>query len=220
MAVTREAVTSRRHRNAVALSLLEERDLDAVRSWAGCEASALEFLLQLASHSDALVRWRAVEALGVASAVRAASDPEAVRERLRRLVWSMNHESGNAIWMAPDAAGEILTAVPALASEYSRLVASFINLEPFVEGVHRAIARIASVEPGPVAYLEPYLEFALTRPEPLIRAHAALALASIDPARLGEIRDRLSDDGAGVEVYERTAGLIVTTTVGRLVGGG
>jgi hypothetical protein len=158
-----------------------------------------------------------VEGLGIAAAVRAAESQEAVRERLRRLVWAMNHESGNVIWMAPDAAGEILAAVPSLADEYSRLVASFINLEPFVEGVHRAVARIARVAPGSVAYLVPYLEFAISRPEAALRAHAALALRSIDPSRLDSIHEALSGDDAPLEIYDRDSGDIVQTTVERLV---
>ncbi len=209
--------SARRSRKARALSLLERRDLDGIRVWAAGEGNAMEFLLQLASHRDRLVRWRAVEGLGLAAAVRAVRDEEAVRERLRRLVWSMNHESGSAIWMAPDAAGEILAAVPALSHEFSRLVASFINLEPFVEGVHRAVARIARVEPDPVAYLAPYLEHALTRPEPGIRAHSALALGRIDPSRLAGIRETLSGDEALLEIYDRSTGLLVQTSVERLV---
>jgi len=177
----------------------------------------MEFLVGLLSHREDLVRWRAVEALGIAAAVRAGDDAEHVRERLRRLVWSMNHESGNLVWLAPDAAGEILVGVPALASEYSRLITSFINLEPFVDGVHRAVARIARVDPDCVAFLAPYLEHALSRPEPMIRAHAALALGHVDPARRGVIEERLSRDEARLEVYDRSSGSIVETTVGRIV---
>jgi hypothetical protein len=208
---------TRRQRKARALSLLQGRDLEALRVWAGHEASALEFLLQLVSHGDALVRWRAVEGLGIAAEVRAAQGEEVVRERLRRLMWSMNHESGNLIWMAPDAAGEILARVPSLAAEFSRLVASFINLEPFVEGVHRAVARIAGVDPAPVAYLAPYLAFAITRPEAEVRAHGALALGLIDPGRQAEIREKLSGDAEAFDVYDRASGEIVRTTVEKLV---
>ena len=212
----REKLT-RRQRKAQALSLLEGRDLGALRDWASRESGALEFLLQLVSSGDALVRWRAVEGLGIAAAVRAEQSQEAVRERLRRLVWSMNHESGNVIWMAPDAAGEILAAVPSLAGEYARIVASFINLEPFVVGVHRAIARVARVEPSSVAYLVPYLEFGITRPEAAIRAHCALALGCIEPGRRDAIRERLSGDTGAFELYDRGTGTIVLTTVEQLV---
>jgi len=208
---------TRKRRKARALSLLAQRDLDGIRSWAGREGNAMEFLLQLVSHRDALVRWRAVEGLGVAAAVRAVESEESVRERLRRLVWSMNHESGNAIWMAPDAAGEIMTGVPSLAGEFSRILASFINLEPFVEGVHRAVARIARVDPAPVAYLAPYLEHALSRPEAGIRAHCALALGRVDPARIAGIREKLRGDDASLDIYDRSSGELVETTVGRIV---
>jgi HEAT repeat protein len=213
----RDGELTRRQRKARALSLLQRRDLEALRVWAGREASALEFLMQLVSHGDVLVRWRAVEGLGIAAEVRAAHSEEVVRERLRRLLWSMNHESGNLIWMAPDAAGEILARVPPLAAEFSRLIASFINLEPFVEGVHRAVARIAGVDPAPVAYLAPYLAFAITRPEAAVRAHGALALGRIDPSRLDSIREALSQDDAPLEIYDRLSGELVQTTVERLV---
>lgn len=180
----------------------------------------MEVLFGLLFHPDELVRWRAVETLGVAAQVRAAGDLEAVRERIRRIMWSMNHESGNAMWLAPDAAGEILASVPDLVEEFARPVASFIGLEPFVHGVHRAVARVAGVRPGPVAYLAPYLEHALSSPDPCIRAHAALALARIDPGEGAAVRDRLSQDGGSLVVYDRSAGELVTTSVARLVSAG
>jgi HEAT repeat protein len=199
------------------VELLGGRDAGELRGWAREERNAMELLVGLTFHRDAQVRWRAVEALGLAAAVQAEGDREAVRDRLRRLLWSMNHESGNVMWLGPDAVGEILTAVPELADEFARVVASFIALEPFVHGVHRAVARIASVRPDPVAYLAPYLEHALSDRDPVIRAHAAVALAHIDPSRAGGIREQLARDDDELEVYDRAEGALVTTSVCRLV---
>lgn len=208
---------TRLQRKERAVALLGERDPGKIRGWAREERTALDLLMGLLSHPEDRIRWRAVEALGVAAAVRSSEDMNAVRDRIRRLLWSMNHESGNLIWLAPDAAAEMIASVPELAQEYARIIASFIGLEPFVQGVHRAVARMARVRPETVAYLAPYLEHALGKPDPEVRAYAALALACIDPSRAPAIRDRLGRDVESLSVYDRATGRIVTTSVGELV---
>ena len=58
-----------------------------------------------------------------------------VGEVVRRLLWSMNDESGSVGWSAPEAVAEIVVHVPRL-DEYAEVVASSIDLDPFQRGVH------------------------------------------------------------------------------------
>jgi HEAT repeat protein len=217
MMAQRDRTPSRGARKLEALALLGRRDLDGVRAWAGRDPGASEVLTMLLYVRDDTLRYRALEALGVVAGVMAGRDLTAVRERLRRILWSMNHESGNVPWHAPEAAGEILANVPELADEFARLVAAFINLEPFVHGVHRALARVAEARPGAVAYLAPYLEHALESADAVIRAHAAVALAHVDPEGSRGRLVALLDDSDTLLAYDRSSGTAGRVPVGRFV---
>ena len=61
----------------------------------------------LLSHDDQL-KWKAVVVLGAVVANLADQDIEAARIIIRRLMWSLNDESGGIGWGAPEALGEIL----------------------------------------------------------------------------------------------------------------
>jgi HEAT repeat protein len=208
---------TRRQRKERAVRLLDRRRTAEIREWARQERNAMELLFMLTYVRDDTMRMRALEALSITSAVVAEQDLEAVRDRLRRLVWAMNHESGNVPWHAPDAAGEILAGAPVLIEEFGRIVASFIGLEPFVHGVHRAVARMSEADPGPVSYLEPYLVHATSSPDPVIRAHAARALIHIDPRAHRPRLVGLADDEETFMAYDRQTGRARTTSVGGFV---
>jgi HEAT repeat protein len=193
--------------------------MDAARleAWAAEVPVALELLCALSFDADRRTARRAAQAMGIAARVRAAADVEDVRDRIRRLLWSMNHESGNLVWLAPDMIGEMIVGAPSLAPEYTRVLAAFINLEPFVEGVHRALARIGSVSPESIGYLEPYLVHALSDDDAGIRLSAARALAAIDPVKhLARITQMRADPGS-IADYDPQSHEIVVTTVGKAI---
>ena len=119
---------------------------------------------------DELVAWRAVEEMG-----RAARELslEAVRELLRRTLWSMNDESGGLLWKGPEVIGAVLANVPALCGEFGPILAGFLEEEPFRAGTRWALWRISAVAPEVVqaAGLE-----AAPDPDPVVAGLAALAL--------------------------------------------
>ncbi len=212
--VARTREPSRRERKERGRALLAERDLAGILSWASSDPGALDLISGMISDREALIRWRAVEALGVAARRIAGVDTERLRDRIRRLIWAMNHESGNTLWLAPDAAGEIAAGSPVLVAEFARIIAYSIRLPPFERGVHRAIARMALTAPGPVSYLEPYLVHALADPDPCIRVQAALALASVRPERARAAVESLASDAGRFEAYDFETGLLSESTVG------
>jgi len=207
-------MSTRSERKARVVALLAGRDLPGIRSWIEDERGAFEMLFPLLLHRDEMLGWRALEALGLVSASRPI---ETVRDRIRRLLWSMSHESGNAVPLAADAAGEMASSAR-LVGEFARPIASFIGIEPFVRGVHRAVARMAGVDPAPLAYLSPYLARALGHSDPVIRAHSALALLCVDPPSRSRVLALEADD-ARLSSYDRRTGAIVTTTVGEALRG-
>jgi len=99
------------------------------------EPRAASVLLSVLFEDDALLRWRAIEALGAWAKLTITSNPEKVREIVRRMFWAMNDESGGFIWMAPQTVAYILRCVPTLIDEYGLMLISKMREEPFVTGV-------------------------------------------------------------------------------------
>ncbi len=81
----------------------------------------------------------------------AEEDMESARVIMRRLMWSLNDESGGIGWGSPEAMGEIIASHDGLAKEYAHVLISyvweegnFLEYEPLQRGA------------GP--HLLPYLE--------------------------------------------------------------
>ncbi len=83
-------------------------------------------LLAAIARSDHAVRMRAAMALGIQVSRLAEEDMEAAREVVRRLTWSLNHESGSAGWGAPQAMAEIMLNHEGLAREYTHMLTSYM----------------------------------------------------------------------------------------------
>jgi hypothetical protein len=115
------------------------------------------------------VKWRAVAAMGIVSADLAHEDLEEARIVMRRLMWSLNDESGGIGWGAPEAMGEIAARDEVLAREYTPIIASylredgnFLEIDQLRRGALWALGRVASVRPEIVRkvlpYVSPYLK--------------------------------------------------------------
>ncbi len=198
-------------------ALAMARDLEGVRALAGRERRVLSALLPLTYQPEGLVRWRALEALGVAAGRVADRDPEFVRGILRRLLWSLSDESGSIGWSAPEALGEIIASRPQLFAEFAPLVVSLFEMleeEYFHPGVLWAIGRIASRAPDLVREaLAPALAF-LSDPRPQVRGMAARCLGNLGLLEATASLQGLITDESPVCLYEE--GSLLNTTVGRL----
>jgi hypothetical protein len=185
-------------------SLVENRDLAGLVSWAGESRDPLGGLFSLTYDKNDLTRWRAIEAIGIAGAQLAKSDVEKVRNFIRKLLWLMNDESGGVGWHAPEAMGELLFRIPSLIEQYGKLLPQFLTVPPFAIGAHFAIARIAPLNEELVSDCAAILQKSLKSGEPAIRAYAHMAL--------GEIPDQ---DDAEVELYDFASGELQLTTVAK-----
>ncbi len=134
-------------------------------------------------------RERAAWALGEAAAAVAKENMESIRVLVRRLMWSLNEESGNLGWGAPEALGCILAAVPTLAKEYGGLLLSYahdtgrednyLDYAPLRAGVLRGAARLAETAPDIVAGRLSGPIACLRDADPQVRGMAVLAVASV-----------------------------------------
>jgi hypothetical protein len=186
--------------------LLRNRDLAGLASWAGESRDPLGALFSLTYDREELIRWRAIEAIGMAASQMAESDLEQVREFIRRLLWQMNDESGGIAWHAPEVLGELLFRIPSLVDEYGRLLFQFLRQSPFESGSHFALARIAFSEGDLIRECETELRFSLNSEIPAVRAWARIAL--------GE--ESIPDDG-DFWLYDFDSGELRLATVEEVV---
>lgn len=119
--------------------------------------------------SNEQTKWRAITAMGAVVANLAEKDMESARVVMRRLIWSLNDESGGIGWGAPEVMGEIIASHEGLAKEYAPMLISyvweegnFLEYEALQRGAVWGVGRVAQVRPELVqdarAYLLPYLK--------------------------------------------------------------
>lgn len=116
-----------------------------------------------------IVKWRAVTAMGlVVSNMVDEGEVESARVVMRRLMWSLNDESGGIGWGAPEAFGEITSRSRLLAEEFSNILVSYANPqgnylehEILQRGLLWGLGRLAGARPRLVApafaFLPPFL---------------------------------------------------------------
>jgi hypothetical protein len=82
-------------------------------------------LLSFIQSGNEKIKWGAVKAMGVVVSQLADLDLESARVIMRRLMWSLNDESGGIGWGSPEAMGEILATHRGLAHEYAHILLSY-----------------------------------------------------------------------------------------------
>ncbi len=79
------------------------------------------------SNPEPMLKWRAVETVGLLVSKLIKEDKESARDVIRRLLWSLNEESGSIGWGAPEALAEILARDKGLAQEFLPIFVSFLK---------------------------------------------------------------------------------------------
>ncbi len=144
-------------------------------------------LISLFYEGDVRIRDGAIAAFGVLLARIADEDMEAARVFMRRLMWSLNDESGGIGWGAPVAMGEAMARHRGLAEEYAPILLSYIRedgnyleLPALRLDALKGIARLAEARPHILRsldakkHIEPCL--ASENPEERRLAESALSL--------------------------------------------
>lgn len=185
--------------------------------------STLKALFSGICHTDEVVRWHAVSAMGIVVADLANHDMEGARVVMRRFMWSLNDESGGIGWGIPEAMAECIACHSGLAREYAHILISYmredgyyLEYEPLQRGLMWGLGRVARVRPALLhdkqapRYLLPYLDAS----DPTVRGLAARALGQLGvEAAMPRLRE-LAASTHPVRLYEDQA--LITTTEGEL----
>jgi len=169
---------------------------------------AVNPLMSFFCSGDLLLRWRAISGMGAVVSRLADSEMESARVVMRRLMWTLNDESGGIGWGAPEAMGEITARHTALASEFAGILVSYIRTDcNFLEhpvlqrGVLWGLGRLAHARPELVADAAPFIHPFLASADAVHRGHAAWALRALGDDQLGGRAASLSRDSDAFPFY-------------------
>jgi hypothetical protein len=162
---------------------LESNNLGSVAELAKKDPRVLSLLVRLSYDKDTLVGWRAITAMGIVARELVSSHYSALRELTRKLLWSLNDESGGIGWSAPELLGEITAADPERFSDLVPIIASVYEIEEYVfrPGVLYALSHIADSAPQRVAAVYSTVLAALRDKNPLTRVFGVEAALKIFP---------------------------------------
>lgn len=215
------------------LELLFGEDLDQIRT----QLSAMEVkdvihgLFSGICSSDENVHWNAVACMGPAVARLAEQNPEDARIVMRRLLWSLNDESGGIGWGAPEAMAEIMVQHQVMADEYIHMLISYmredgeelfqdgnyLEHEVLQRGLLWGVARLAETKPemlkqrDVVKDLLPYLG----SQDACVRGLAAKALGLLGDSSVKQSLVVLQDDTHSCRFMDN--GKIRSARIGDLV---
>jgi len=183
-------------------------------------------LLCFLYETDELIRWRAVRGIGITVSALAEKNLESARIIMRRLMWSLNDESGGIGWGAPEAMGEIMAESGALAKEYYRILVSYVDVDgnllendELERGVLWAIGRLAGRRPELFRDSTRPIIAQLNSSDPVKRGLALRALVflrqgGLDAGHLASLLVPLTQDQTAIRVFEN--GVFVEHKVCRL----
>jgi hypothetical protein len=170
----------------------------------------LRALLACLCEGDEERKGRAVSVLGLLTAELARENMEDARELMRRLMWSLNEESGSSGWGAPQAMAEIMAAHEGLAEEYAHMLVSYMREDgnylenPFLQrDLLRGVGRLSGARPdlmkkhGADLHLLPFLEST----DRVVQGLAAwcAGILEVDEARSG--LESLVDEETEIVLY-------------------
>lgn len=191
--------------------------------------------------SDELIRWHGISAMGVMVSRLADEDMEEGRLIMRRLLWSLNDESGGIGWGAPETMAEIMSIHDGLAREYVHMLISymredgeelhqdgnFLEHETLQQGLLWGAGRLVLsrkelvLEKGMMHDLPPYLE----SPDGTVRGLAARAIGLFgDMVECRDQIEKMLNDEHVIRLYEDgklrsvSVGILAEQALQRLAG--
>ena len=182
---------------------------------------AVNPLFSFLYHSDDLIKWRAITAMGVLVTELAEINMESARVIMRRLLWNLSDESGGIGWGSPEALGEIMARHPKLAEEYSDILISYIRkgqnyieYEALQRGVLWGLGRLAQDRPQRLKEVPPLLLSYLESKDAILRGLAAWTAGLLRSDLTRDSLKKLSNDNQVIKLF--LDGRMIEKTFGHL----
>lgn len=174
----------------------------------------LRLLISLTYDKKNILAWRAIEGIGILSALIAKDDPATVRNLVGRLLWMIRDESGGIGWSSPEMLGEIVRNNPVLCSDIAPIIVSFYEEEPLLPGILWAFGRVGEMHKElMLPSVEDILPI-LDHPSSLIRGLAVWALVkTIETPSIAKLKAMTSDNSSLI-IYDNSR--LIETTIGRI----
>ncbi len=178
-------------------------------------------LIALFFSADEILKWRAVSAAGAVTAALAAEEMESARVVMRRLMWSLNDESGGIGWGSPEAMGDIMARHAGLAREFGAILISYLDPrcnylehEILQRGALWGLGRLAHARPALTAPAAGLLPPYLRSPDPALRGLCAWAAGAIACPEARPLLQALAADDSPLTIWMTDR--LERRTVGRL----
>ena len=169
---------------------------------------AINPLFSFFHNRDPLVRWRSVTAMGIITASLAETEIESARVIMRRLMWTLNDESGGIGWGSPEAMGDIMARSHDLACEFGCILVSYIREEanylehPVLQrGVLWGLGRLGHVYPESMRAAAPAFHPFLTSEDPFHRGLSAWAMTPLGDETATPLLENLTRDETTITLY-------------------
>lgn len=196
-------------------ALLRKRDIDGIMALDEEQPNVSSAMIGLLNETDDLLRWRAIEALGLlCGKIDGDGDGPMVKDLVRRQLWTMTEESGGTAWHSAEAVTEILVNVKWLQEDFASVVVSFGDTEPWEAGCAWAVGRLAFA--GALKYLAREVEPMtgnLGHSLAAVRGHSAIALGRLGAVGAADALRGLLSDEATFERYDFKVGELRSMTV-------
>ncbi len=202
------------------------KDDDFEKIWQTLDGWTVKFtispLLSLIYQVDEVVKYRAVVLLGRIMNKLANEDMEAARVVMRRILWSLNEESGGIGWGMPEALGEIMAINRPIAQEYGHMLVAYMREECYLElpalqrGLMWGIGRLATSYPQKILDFDGdgYMQMYLESDDLEVVGLASRNFGILKISEAAYWIKQFADEDAEVRVFED--GVFVNTTVGQL----
>jgi hypothetical protein len=190
--------------------LIKRYDLEPLLEMAAQDNRIIRDLKRLLYSADKLLRRRAAEALGKASAVIAQKDSALISKLVQGLFTSVSDTAASS-WGSVDAIGEIIGSLP---DRFSGFIPQLVQLsrEPsLLPEVLRAMGKIGETRPDLLRRFSHPMVPLLRDADPEVRGYAAILLGHLKAFEAKEDLIKLQQDTNEMEIYR--AGELQKTTI-------
>lgn len=193
--------------------LVSDYDLEALLELARQDKKIIRYLQRLIYSADDLMRMKATDALGQASAVIREYDPGSISKLLKNLFISISDTAASS-WGAIDAIGHIISNSARLYASYTPQLYKFIPDRELLPEVLRALGNITAIEPEPFKKIRFSLLPLLKDKDIDILAYAIIVMGNLKAKEATADLMLLGSDNRKIEIYNK--GSFDKKTIGEL----